>query len=122
MEDPKLLTLAINKFKKAGYEVWMDDFGSGYSSLNILKDYPFDEIKIDMLFLKDFSEKNKLIINYTIAMANKLNIRTLTEGVETKEQIDFLKEAGCERIQGYYFSKPLPYNEVISLMKDKGYF
>lgn len=122
MEDPKLLTLAINKFKKAGYEVWMDDFGSGYSSLNVLKDYPFDEIKIDMLFLKDFSEKNKLIINYTIAMANKLNIRTLTEGVETKEQIDFLKEAGCERIQGYYFSKPLPYDEVISLMKDKGYF
>ena len=122
MEDPKLLTLAINKFKNAGYEVWMDDFGSGYSSLNVLKDYPFDEIKIDMLFLKDFTEKNKLIINYTIAMAKKLNIRTLTEGVETKEQVDFLKEAGCERIQGYYFSKPLPYEEVISLMKDKGYF
>ena len=122
MDDPKLLTKAINQFRNAGYEVWMDDFGSGYSSLNVLKDYPFDEIKIDMAFLKNFNDKAKAIISSTIAMAKKLNIRTLTEGVETKEHFDFLKDVGCERIQGYYFSKPLPYDEVIDLMKSKNLF
>jgi EAL domain-containing protein (putative c-di-GMP-specific phosphodiesterase class I) len=122
MDDPKLLTKAINQFRNAGYEVWMDDFGSGYSSLNVLKDYPFDEIKIDMAFLKNFNDKAKVIISSTIAMAKKLNIRTLTEGVETKEHFDFLKDVGCERIQGYYFSKPLPYDEVIDLMKSKNLF
>jgi len=122
MDDPKLLTYAINKFRDAGYEVWMDDFGSGYSSLNALKDYSFDEIKIDMAFLKTTTEKSKSIIKHTISMAKDLNIRTLTEGVETKEQYDFLKSIGCERIQGYYISKPLPYDEVIELMRKKDYF
>ena len=122
MDDPKLLTYAINKFRNAGYEVWMDDFGSGYSSLNVLKDFTFDEIKIDMAFLRNTTEKSKFIIKNTISMAYDLNIRTLTEGVETKEQYDFLKDMGCERIQGYYISKPLPYDEVIELMINKGYF
>lgn len=122
MDDPKLLTYAINKFRDAGYEVWMDDFGSGYSSLNALKDYSFDEIKIDMAFLKTTTEKSKSIIKHTISMAKDLNIRTLTEGVETKEQYHFLKSIGCERIQGYYISKPLPYDEVIELMRKKDYF
>lgn len=122
MDDPKLLTYAINKFRDTGYEVWMDDFGSGYSSLNALKDYSFDEIKIDMAFLKTTTEKSKSIIKHTISMAKDLNIRTLTEGVETKEQYDFLKSIGCERIQGYYISKPLPYDEVIELMRKKDYF
>ena len=122
MDDPKLLTYAINKFRNAGYEVWMDDFGSGYSSLNVLKDFTFDEIKIDMAFLRNTTEKSKFIIKNTISMAYDLNIRTLTEGVETKEQYDFLKDMGCERIQGYYISKPLPYDEVIELMINKCYF
>ena len=122
MSNPEFIKKAINQFREAGYEVWMDDFGSGYSSLNVLKDYPFDEIKIDMAFLKNFNEKAKSIISSTISMAQKLNIRTLTEGVETKEHYDFLKSVGCERIQGYYFSKPLPYDEVIDLMVEKNYF
>ena len=122
MSNPEFIKKAINQFREAGYEVWMDDFGSGYSSLNVLKDYPFDEIKIDMAFLKNFNEKAKSIISSTISMAQKLNIRTLTEGVETKEHYDFLKSVGCERIQCYYFSKPLPYDEVIDLMVEKNYF
>ncbi len=122
MKDPKLITKAINQFRDAGYEVWMDDFGSGYSSLNVLKDYPFDEIKIDMAFLRNFNDKSKTIISSTISMAKKLHIRTLTEGVETKEHFNFLKDVGCERIQGYYFSKPLPYEEIIDLMKGKNLF
>ncbi len=122
MSNPEYFKTAINQFREVGYEVWMDDFGSGYSSLNVLKDYPFDEIKIDMAFLKNFNDKAKSIISSTILMAQNLNIRTLTEGVETKEHYDFLKSVGCERIQGYYFSKPLPYDEVIDLMIKKNYF
>lgn len=91
----------------------MDDFGSGYSSLNVLKDFSFDEIKIDMAFLRPLSDKSKIIVSEIITMAKKLGIRTLTEGVESKEHVDFLSSAGCERLQGYYFSKPLPYDELM---------
>ena len=119
MDDPGLINKAVNQFREAGYEVWMDDFGSGYSSLNVLKDFNFDEIKIDMAFLRTFNEKSKTIVTYMISMAKTLNIRTLTEGVETKEHVDFLTQAGCERIQGYYFSKPLPYEELIKTLKEK---
>jgi hypothetical protein len=91
----------------------MDDFGSGYSSLNNLQMYDFDEIKIDMNFLKDFdtNDKSKVIIATIVHMAKLLGIHTLCEGVETKEQFEFLKKIGCEKIQGYYFGKPKPVEE-----------
>ena len=119
MNEPSLISNVVNQFRDAGYEVWMDDFGVGYSSLNVLKDFTFDEIKIDMSFLRTFNEKTKTIISYIIAMAKLLNIRTLTEGVETKEHVAFLTEVGCERIQGYYFSKPLPYEELMKTLEEK---
>ena len=98
----------------------MDDFGSGFSSLNVLKDYDFDFIKIDMLFLRNFTEKSKLIIRSIVELAKRLNMGTLTEGVETKEHLEFLREVGCDRLQGYYFSKPLPYDEVMKVLAEKG--
>lgn len=103
----------IQEFRQDGYQVWMDDFGSGYSSLNNLQMYDFDEIKIDMNFLKDFEKnaKSKVIIASIVHMAKLLGIHTLTEGVETKEQFEFLKDIGCEKIQGYYFGKPKPVEE-----------
>ncbi len=110
----------VVRFQKDGFEVWMDDFGSGFSSLNVLKDYDFDFLKIDMLFLRNFTEKSKVIIRSIVEMAKRLNIGMLTEGVETKEHLDFLKEVGCDRLQGYYFSKPLPYDEVMNVLKEKG--
>lgn len=119
MEDEELVHKAVEQFRDVGYEVWMDDFGSGYSSLNVLKDFSFDEIKFDMAFLRPLSEKSKIILGQTIEMANKLGIRTLSEGVESEEHVDFLRSCGCERLQGYYFSKPLPYNDLISTLKDK---
>ena len=110
----------VTRFQKDGFEVWMDDFGSGFSSLNVLKDYDFDFLKIDMMFLRNFSEKSKVIIRAIVEMAKLLHIGTLSEGVETKEHLGFLKEIGCDRVQGYYYSKPLPYDEVMAVLKEKG--
>ena len=104
------LNAAINRIKELGYSLWLDDFGSGYSSLNVLKDYQFDVIKIDMRFLSNLesSEKARTLIDCIIRMANRINMLTLTEGVETKVQADFLNRVGCTRLQGYLFGKPIP--------------
>lgn len=110
----------VTRFQNDGFEVWMDDFGSGFSSLNVLKDYDFDFLKIDMMFLRNFTEKSKVIIRAIVEMAKLLHIGTLSEGMETKEHLDFLKEIGCDRVQGYYYSKPLPYDEVMAVLKEKG--
>ena len=114
------LKRAIHNFRQAGYEVWMDDFGSGYSSLNYLKNFEFDEIKLDMIFMKDFDEASKKILTACVKMAKDLGIHTLAEGVETKQQLDFLHSIGCERIQGFYYSKPLPTGEFAKLVAEKG--
>lgn len=105
----------IDRFHKAGFKVWMDDFGSGYSSLEILEDFNFDLIKLDMDFLKDFDEnpKSRLIVKELIELARDLKVDTLCEGVETKEEFDFLRTKGCDRIQGFYFSKPLSLPELL---------
>ena len=99
----------LRRFREAGYEIWMDDFGSGYSSLNLLKDYSFDVLKIDMAFLGSSSERARNIISSIISMDKKIGTRSLAEGVETKEQFEFLKNNGCEKVQGYFFGKPMPY-------------
>ena len=111
VSDADLMERMIDSFREAGYEVWMDDFGSGYSSLNLLKDYNFDTIKLDMEFLRKFTDKSKAIMTSTITMAKDIDISTLAEGVETIEQVDFLREIGCGRLQGYYYGKPLPKEE-----------
>ncbi len=110
----------IERFRHVGYEVWMDDFGSGYSSLNTLKDYKFDELKIDMAFLSNFNETSRTIIRSTVRMAKNLGLKTLAEGVETREQMDFLKGIGCEKVQGYYYGKPMPLHEAIQHMASIG--
>ena len=112
----------IERFRQAGYEVWMDDFGSGYSSLNTLKDYKFDELKIDMVFLSNFNEASRTIIRSTVRMAKNLGLKTLAEGVETKEQMDFLKGIGCEKVQGYYYGKPQPLKDTLKHMESIGMF
>ncbi|MCR5732028.1 MAG: EAL domain-containing protein [Sphaerochaetaceae bacterium] len=116
--DKERVVEAIKEFHDAGIKVWMDDFGSGYSSLNVLKDFNFDAIKIDMAFLKDLDEKSKTIVRMAVSMAKKLKIHTLAEGVESKEQFDFLKMIGCEMLQGYYFGKPLnEENAILNIRK-----
>ena len=110
----------IERFRLAGYEVWMDDFGSGYSSLNTLKDYKFDELKIDMAFLSNLNDVSRIIISSMVRMAKCLGLKTLAEGVETQEQMDFLKEIGCEKAQGYYYGKPQPLADTMKHMESTG--
>lgn len=110
----------IERFRLAGFEVWMDDFGSGYSSLNTLKDYRFDELKIDMAFLSNLSEVSRIIISSMVRMAKRLGLKTLAEGVETEEQMNFLKEIGCEKVQGYYYGKPQPLADTMKHMETRG--
>lgn len=119
-DDDGYVKNKIRNFQGQNIQVWMDDFGSGFSSLNVLKDYDFDFIKIDMLFLRNFSEKSKVIIQTIVELAKRLNVGTLSEGVETKEHLDFLKEIGCDLVQGYYFSKPQPYDDVMKTLEEKG--
>ena len=103
----------MERFRAAGFEVWMDDFGCGYSSLNLLKDYDFDVLKVDMEFLRDMegNERSKTIVKSVLAMAKSLGIRTLVEGVETQTQRDFLHDAGADMMQGYLFGRPRPLEE-----------
>ena len=100
----------LDRLRADGFEVWMDDFGCGYSSLNLLKDYEFDVLKVDMEFLRDMEGniRSKTIVQSVISMAKSLGIRTLVEGVETQAQHDFLYDTGCNMMQGYLFGKPQP--------------
>ncbi len=104
----------IEGLHEMGTKVSMDDFGSGYSSLNLLSRLPIDIIKLDKVFLQDeeaenrLKENDKIIISCIIDMARKLSITSLCEGVETPEQSDYLSQIGCELQQGYYFSRPIP--------------
>ena len=118
--DENLMRNIIDSFQNAGYEVWMDDFGSGYSSLNLLKDYRFDMLKLDMRFLTPFTDRSRSIVTATVGMAKDIGIMTLAEGVETQEQLDFLREIGCSMIQGYYYGKPEPPEQVFAHMEEKG--
>lgn len=120
MEAPEKIKTAILRFKSAGFQVWMDDFGSAYSSLVTLKDYEFDEIKLDMAFMRNMNETSKIIIISAVQMAKKMGIHTLCEGVETQEQLDFLKKAGCEKIQGFYYGRPMPLEEQLGNLDNRG--
>ena len=103
----------IQRLQEYGFMVEMDDFGSGYSSLNMLKDIPVNTLKVDMGFLRQTShqERSRTILKMIIALSKQLGMAVVTEGVETKEQVDFLTEIGCDIFQGYYFAKPMPVNE-----------
>ena len=120
-EDMTVLNLGIEKFRALGYEVWMDDFGSGYSSLNVLKDYNFDTIKFDMKFLHGFdinkSEKAKYIISANLSMARLMGMKALAEGVETQEQLEYLTSIGFDKAQGFYFGKPMKLDEIFELKR-----
>ena len=112
--DEVVLKSAIKRLHELGYAVWLDDFGSGYSSFNVLKDYEFDVLKLDMKFLEGFenNEKAKTLINSVIQLAEQIGMKTLSEGVETKEEASFLESICCGRLQGYLYGKPLKYEEL----------
>ena len=102
------------KLKEAGYHIWLDDFGSGYSSLNTLTEYNFDVLKLDLVFLRSYDHNPKTagLLTLIVKGAEQMGLEPLCEGVETKEHYEFLKKIGCTRAQGYYFGKPMPMEET----------
>nr|MCR5670629.1 bifunctional diguanylate cyclase/phosphodiesterase [Butyrivibrio sp.] len=111
-----------DRMREMGYHIWIDDFGSGYSSLNTIAEYEFDVLKMDMVFLKNYGKNPKTgtLMSYIIKGAKEMGLSPLCEGVETQEQFDFLKSVGCERVQGYYFGKPMPLEESRAYTREKG--
>jgi EAL domain-containing protein (putative c-di-GMP-specific phosphodiesterase class I) len=103
----------LDRLRSAGFIVEMDDFGSGYSSLNMLKDISVDVLKIDMAFLQKSKNdgKNRIILEKIIMLAKELGMQVITEGVENDSQISFLSDAGCDLFQGFYFSRPVPIDD-----------
>ena len=116
-DDKEMLIRTVKKLRSYGFYVSMDDFGAGYSSLNSLKELPLDVLKLDAVFFRgeEDRERGNLIVGEAIALAQKLNMRIVAEGIETREQVDFLAEMNCDLIQGYYFAKPMPVEEFEKL-------
>ena len=117
-EDSEMMIKIMHRLKQLGLNVSIDDFGSGYSSLNVLKDVPADVIKMDKEFLNatDGNLESEVIIRKTVEMAKELHKKVVCEGVETKEQADFLKQIGCDMVQGFLYAKPLPMEEFFALL------
>ncbi|MBB3906368.1 EAL domain-containing protein [Anoxybacillus rupiensis] len=118
MKEPSEVIAILQKFKQLGITIAIDDFGVSYSSLNYLNRFPIDAVKIDRSFIRSISEgrKSEEIVEAIILLAHKLNLFVTAEGVETAEQVRFLLEKGCEEIQGYYFSAPVPFEQLLDTL------
>ena len=118
IKDTQQLIDTIEKIRNKGFKIEIDDFGSGYSALNMIAEVSFDVLKLDMLFMKNFdtNEKVRRIIASTLYLASSIGAKVVAEGVETKEQFDYLKENGADMIQGYYLSRPLPLEDFSKLL------
>ena len=116
MDNPDQLIEIIDSLRNEGFKIEMDDFGCGYSSLNMLADVPVDVLKLDMRFIHNLksSAKQETMIRLVMDIAKYLEMEVVAEGVEEKSQVDFLRSVGCDIIQGYYFSKPLPEDEFVA--------
>ena len=118
-ENANQMIELIQRLRDDGFEIEMDDFGSGYSSLNMLSSLPIDVLKMDMAFVRNIehSEKDYRLVGVVLDIARYLNVPVVAEGVETGRQLEMLREAGCDIVQGYYFSRPLPPEEFEELIK-----
>ena len=121
MDDPKATIILLEEIHKLGIRISVDDFGTGYSSLSYLKRLPIDAIKIDMSFVRGIGKdsNDEEIIKTIITLANSLGLQSIAEGVETEEQISFLKAHKCDHMQGYYYSRPLPPEEIKQFLMDR---
>ena len=120
-EDYDMLRNIVNELHQNGFKCSIDDFGSGFSSYNILKELPMDEIKLDRFFIKDgFShERDMKIISSIISLGRELHMKVTQEGVEIEEQVELLRSLGCQVVQGYYYSKPLALTDYIGFLSNK---
>lgn len=122
VENPQQMLEVVEQLKKAGFVIEMDDFGSGYSSLNMLAAMPIDILKLDMKFVQNYSEadNSRSILSFVIGLAKWMNLYVIAEGVETKEQLDLLRGMDCNLAQGYYFSKPLSDVDFENILRKSG--
>jgi EAL domain-containing protein (putative c-di-GMP-specific phosphodiesterase class I) len=107
----------LQRLQAADVHLSIDDFGTGYSSMSYLKRFPIDQLKIDRSFVHDVPGDGEAIATAIIAMAHSLDLTVVAEGVETVEQLEFLRRAGCDIMQGYYFAKPMPGKELTELLR-----
>ena len=122
MKDVDRTINLFNEFKKMGISISIDDFGTGYSSLSYLKEFPIDRLKIDQSFISNITNENSSdaeIANLVIDLGHKLGLEVIAEGVETKEQINFLKKYACDQIQGFVLSKPVSIEKFEALLEKK---
>jgi len=119
MEDSERTIRVLNQLKALGVNLSIDDFGTGYSSLNYLKQFKIDKLKIDQSFVRDMElfPEDAAIITAIIGMAKGLGFKAIAEGVETRQQLEFLLEQQCDQVQGYLFSKPLPAKDFELLLR-----
>ncbi|HKL48573.1 MAG TPA: EAL domain-containing protein, partial [Desulfuromonadales bacterium] len=118
MEEEEMSIAILKGIREMGITISIDDFGTGYSSLSYLKSFPIDTLKIDMSFLRGIPEdpENVSIVKAIIALGQSLGLKVLAEGVERPEQVEFLREAGCDLMQGYYFSQAVPADEFTKML------
>ena len=121
MQDVEQTINTLTTLKRMGVSIAIDDFGTGYSSLNYLKRFPIDILKVDRSFVTDISKEqnDRAVIVSIIALAHNLNLKVVAEGVETREELEFLKAHNCDIIQGYYFAKPIPLHEFAAFLKER---
>ncbi len=121
MDEPEKIISVIKEFRTQGFVILMDDFGSGHSSLSMLKNLPVDVLKLDMSFAHEVSHSRRVnaILKFIMSLSRELDMQVIVEGVETKKQLDIVSELGCQDIQGYYFSRPLPADEFMKLLEEQ---
>ncbi len=122
-QNGKYIKSECDKMRDLGYSIWIDDFGSGYSSLNTVAEYNFDVLKLDMVVMRSYESnpKTEKLLSFIMEGARAMGVAPLCEGVETQQQFEFLKSIGCERAQGYYFGKPMPMEETRAITMAKGF-
>ncbi len=113
MDEPKVVQNSFRRLKDLGTRIAIDDFGTGYSSMGHLRALPIDAIKIDQMFVKEIANgKGGMFVETIIALSKRLGVETIAEGVETLEQVEFLRNLGCIDAQGWYYAKAMPLNEL----------
>jgi EAL domain-containing protein (putative c-di-GMP-specific phosphodiesterase class I) len=117
MDEPQIVIDALRTLKEHGVAIAIDDFGTGFSSMSYLQQLPLDRLKVDRSFIRDIEPGKSAVLAETIVtLGNKLGLLTIAEGIETKEQAEYMIELGCNEAQGFFYAKPMPFNELMDYL------
>jgi EAL domain-containing protein (putative c-di-GMP-specific phosphodiesterase class I) len=118
MDEPKIVVEALHELKSFGIQVAIDDFGTGFSSMSYLQQLPLDRLKVDRSFVDEISPgKSAFIAETIVTLGSKLGLSTIAEGVENREQATYMLNLGCDEAQGYFFAKPMPYEQLLTFLQ-----